>query len=135
MAIPFDTSVEAEYKDGFILSETELNDRSAYVPLEMVVMDGDEVPTGPNTLSDIVEKRPEADHGKLVRFSVFYKNARYDIPWADMPENARPIRLRDRSRWLDQDGNSGFTDWEGCRIGYQWNDETGKNFKHIKELH
>jgi hypothetical protein len=128
--LPLDTSVEAEYQDGFILSETEQNDQSAYV--EMIEVDG--VPTGPNTLSDIIEKRPEAEHGKMVRFSVYYHNARYDIDWRLLPDNARPIRFRDRSRWLDENGDSGVTDWHGCRFGWQWTDEQGRNQQFVKEL-
>lgn len=128
--IPFDTSVQAEYEDGFILDETEQGDISAYIECPLV----DGVPTGHNTFSDILNKRPEAEHGKMVRFSVFYKDQRLDFDWTTLPDNARPIRFRDRSSWLDGDGNTGVTDWQGCRAGYQYNDEQGKNHKHIEEL-
>lgn len=128
--LPIDTSVEAEYSDGFILSETEQNDQSAYVPCPEV----DGVPTGPNTLNDILEKRPEAEHGKMVRFSVYYKDARYDINWTTLPENARPIRFRDGYNYLDGSGNEVFGGWTAIRFGYQYNDQNGNNHKEIQEI-
>ena len=127
---PIDTSVEAEYSDGYILSETEQNDISAYVDCPLV----DGVPTGPNTLNDILEKRPEALHGPMVRFSVFYHDARHDVMWEGLPTNARPIRFRDGYNYLDGSGNEVFGGWTGCRFGYQYNDESGKNIKEVKEL-
>lgn len=132
--IPIDTSCEAEYEDGFILSETEQNDQSAYIPMEIVIMEGKKIPSGPNTLNDILERRPEAVHGKMVRFAVFYNGARYDINWRDLPDNARPIRFRDRSSWIDDEGRTGVTDWHGCRFGYQYTDENGKNVQQVEEL-
>lgn len=128
--IPHDTSVEAEYEDGFILNETEQNDQSAYI--EMVIVDG--VPTGPNTLNDILKKRPEVEHGRMIRFSVFYKNQRHDVDWTTLPDNARPIRFRDRSSWIDGQGRTGVTDWQACRFGYQYNDEDGRNQQEVMEL-
>lgn len=128
--VPFDTSVEAEYEDGFVLSETEQNDRSAYIKLELV----DGVPTGPNTLNDIVNKRPEAKHGKMVRFSVFWKGERKDMMWAELPADARPIRLRDGTNVLDSNGQQTFGGFHACRWGFQYTDENGKNQQFIKEL-
>lgn len=128
--VPFDTSVEAEYEDGFILSETEQHDRSAYIPLE----DVDGVPTGPNTLNDIVNRRPEAEHGRMVRFSVFWQGHRYDLMWDELPANARPIRLRDGSNSLNDRGEQVFNGYHACRWGYQYTDDNGKNQQFIKEL-
>lgn len=119
--LPFDTSCQAEYADGFILDETEHNDVSPFTGIH-------------NILNDILEKRPEAEHGKMVRFSVFYHNARYDIDWRGLPENARPIRFRDRSFWMDDQGRTGVTDWQACRFGFQYNDENGKNIQEVQEL-
>lgn len=118
--LPIDTSVEAEYADGYIHSETELNDLSPYTEVD-------------NTFNDILNKRPEARHGKLVRFSCFYKNQRYDVDWTTLPDNARPIRFRDGFATLDNNGNEahGFS---ACRFGYQFRDKDGKNIKEIKEL-
>lgn len=128
--LPEDSSVEAEYEDGFILNETDNFDQSIYVPM----IDVRGIPSGPNTLTDIIEKFPEHLHGRMIRFSVYWKNARYDIDWTMLPENARPIRFRDRSSWIDGSGNTGQTDWQGCRFGYQYNDAIGKNHQEVREL-
>lgn len=130
MRLPIDTSVEAEYADGFILSETELDDRSIYIPLEIV----DGVPTGPNTLNDILEKRPEAEHGPMIRFSVYFKNLRYDINWTELPDNARPIRFRNFTGDLHPDGSVTNKTINWLRFGYQYTDENGKNVQEVQEL-
>lgn len=118
--LPLDTSVQAEYEDGYIHDETEQGDVSPYTSVH-------------NILNDIIEKRPEAEHGKLVRFSVFYKDQRHDVNWRDLPDNARPIRFRDGFITLDESGNE-TSGWSGCRFGYQYNDATGKNIKEVMEL-
>lgn len=120
--LPFDTSVQAEYADGFILDETQLNDKNPFDE-----SDG-------NTFRAILNGLAVPEHGKMVRFSVFYHDARYDIDWTTLPDNARPIRFRDRSAYIDGDGNEGITDWQGCRFGYQFNDENGKNIQEVQEL-
>lgn len=117
--LPIDTSVEAEYTDGFILSETEHGDVSPFTGVH-------------NILNDILEKRAEAEHGRLVRFSVFYKNKRYDIDWTVLPDNARPIRFRHGFVTLDNTGAS-ERGWSGIEFGYQYT-ENGKNIKEVKEL-
>jgi hypothetical protein len=127
--LPFDTSCEALYEDGYILSETDQGDISAYVDCPLV----DGIPTGPNTFDDILKKRPVAKHGKMVRFSVFYKNRRYDVDWTAVPDNARPIRFRDGSNSLDGSGNEVFNGYHAVRLGYQYT-ENGKNTKEIKDL-
>lgn len=119
-ALPLDTSCEAEYADGFILSETECGDISPYTGVN-------------NTLNDILEKRPEAEHGKLVRFSVFYKDMRYDVDWTGLPDNARPIRFRDGYLIAHPDG-SDERGWSAIRFGYQFTDENGKNVKEVQEV-
>lgn len=118
--LPLDTSVEAKYKDGFILSETEQNDVSPYAPPF-------------NTLNDILEKRPEAEHGRMVRFSVFFRNQRYDVDWTTLPDNARPIRFRTGFNTLAADGSQ-TSGWVSIQFGYQYRDENGKNIKEIQEL-
>jgi len=120
MATPYDTSVEATYADGFVLSETELNDVSPY-------------DAGRNVLNAILEKHPEAEHGRMVQFSVFYRGKRYDIDWTTLPDNARPIRFRDGFSGIDQDGNV-VSGWSGMRFGYQYNDPTGRNRQEVQEL-
>jgi hypothetical protein len=121
MTIPQDTSVESEYQDGYIHNEAELNDVSPYE-------------SGRNVLYDILEKRPEAEHGKMVRFSVFWKDHRYDINWCDLPDNARPIRFRDGNFSKDMSTGEERFWWSAVRFGYQFNDSTGKNIKELKEL-
>lgn len=122
MADPLDTSCEAEYEDGYVHSETERDDISAFED-------------GRNVFYDILERHLEAEHGRMVRFSVFYQNLRYDIDWRDMPDNARPIRFRHGFSTYDQSTGeviaSGFS---GMSFGYQYNDETGKNHKEIFDL-
>lgn len=119
-SVPLDTSIAAEYADGFILDETALGDTSPYTGIH-------------NIFNDVLKKRPEAEHGTMVRFSVFYHNNRYDIDWTTVPENARPIRFRD----MEQDSVGGQiieTRTVGCHMGYQFTDENGKNQQFIKEL-
>lgn len=118
---PLDTSCEAEYADGYVHSETELDDVSPYE-------------NGRNIFYDILERRPEVDHGPMIRFSVFYQNQRYDIDWRGMPKNARPIRFRDGYNTLYVETGAMESGWTGMRFGFQWNDETGKNHKEIIEL-
>jgi len=120
MSLPIDGSCEAEYADGYIHSETEHDDVSPY--------------TGEhNILNDILEKRPEAEHGPLVRFSTFYKDQRYDVDWNDLPDNARPVRWKRME--ADQVGGE-ITEVRLTKVGfgYQWNDETGANHQEVVEL-
>lgn len=142
--LPLDTSCRATYADGYVLDETELDDKwPEEREREVEVLDpttGE--PTGEkkieqyhiNILAAIIEKLPEAEHGRMVLFSVFYRDARYDIDWSNMPDNARPIRFRDFKRSLNTaTGEQKF--WcDGCRMGYQYNDESGKNVKKVEEL-
>ena len=118
--LPLDTSVEAEYTDGFILSETQENDVSLYF-------------NGKNTFYDILEKQPEAIHGPMVRFTAYWKNAKYDIDWLAVPKNARPIRYRHGYSSIDGSGNVG-SGWSGITFGYQWTDEQGNNQQEVVEL-
>lgn len=115
-------SIEAEYSDGYIHNEAQLNDISPFEPDR-------------NILNDILEKRPEAEHGQMVRFSVFHNKARIDIDWVELPPSARPIRYKHMERdhnlegvWVDEARlvKVGF--------GYQYNDSSGKNHEIIQEL-
>lgn len=120
MALPIDGSCEAEYADGYTHSETNFDDVSPY--------------TGEhNILNDIIEKRPEIEHGSLVRFSCFYKNQRYDVDWHDLPDNARPVRWKR----MEADSVGGvITEVRLMQVGfgYQYNDENGKNIQEVREL-
>jgi hypothetical protein len=119
--LPMDTSVEAEYEDGFVLSETEHDDVSPYTGVN-------------NILNDILERRPEVEHGKMIRLSCFYRDMRYDVDWTTLPDNARPIRFRDGANHFDPATGDHWSEWVGCRFGYQYNDENGRNFKEVHEL-
>ena len=102
-SLPLETSCQAEYEDGFILDETENDDVS-------IVNDGK------NTFYDILDGHPEALHGPMVRFSVFWDNKRYDVDWTQLPDNARPIRFR--HGYLHQTGpNAGESGWTGVDFG------------------
>jgi hypothetical protein len=115
-----DTSIEAEYADGYIHSETENNDVSPYDPKF-------------NIFNDILEKRPEAEHGRMVRFSCFYQNNKYSVDWNKLPDNARPIRFRDASS-STTGGVTTFNGYHGVRFGYQFNDANGRNVQEVSEL-
>lgn len=117
--LPIDTSVEAEYADGFILSESELGDISPYNPNH-------------NVLRAIIDQEPVAEHGKLVRFSVYYKDNRYDVDFTTLPDDARPIRFRHGIATLDGAGNL-ESGWSGVDFGYQYN-VNGKNIQEVKQL-
>lgn len=118
--IPYDTSVEAEYSDGYILSETEHGDISPYDAKH-------------NIFRAILNRDAEGEHGAMVRFSCFYKNTRHDVNWTQLPDNARPVRFKS----FERQSNGG--DWIGeavltkLEFGYQCT-EDGKNYQEIKEL-
>lgn len=117
--LPLDTTIRAEYEDGFILDETELGDANPY---------GEG-----NTFTAVLNGQPEAEHGALVKFSAFWKNARYDVDWTQLPDNARPIRYR--HGYIVQMGpNAGESGWTGIDFGYQYNDEDGKNHEVKEEI-
>lgn len=123
---PADGFVEAEYADGYVHSQYELEDQSPYEP-------------GRNTFSDIERFHPVADHGKMVRFSVYLHKDRIDIDWTAVPENARPIRFYyfERDDQLFSDGH--IEEGPGQRlmslhVGYQWNDKFGRNHKRVSDF-
>lgn len=119
--LPLDGSCQGEYADGYIHDETTLNDVSPY----------DETR---NVLNDIIEKRPEAEHGKLVRFSCFYNNQRYDVTWDGLPENARPVRWK-RMEADMVDGDITEVRMTKVGFGYQYNDPIdGHNIQEVVEL-
>ena len=117
--LPIDSSIEAEYEDGYVHSETELDDIPQFGK--------------GNVFTDILSRKLEADHGRMVRFSVYWKNERHNINWTMLPDNARPIRFRHGYNTLHVDGTveSGFS---GVDFGAQWNDESGRNQQEVIEL-
>jgi len=119
--LPLNTSIQAEYEDGFILDETEHDDISPY-------------DSNHNILRAILNKDPEAEHGKMVRFSVFYQNQRHDIDWRGLPDNARPIRFRNFSGDFAEGGVITNKRLNWLNFGYQYTDENGKNVQEVREL-
>jgi hypothetical protein len=119
--LPLDTSCQAEYEDGYVLDETELNDVSQHVE-------------GKNVFHDILNRLPEAEHGRMVRFSVFWKDRIYNIDWTGLPDNARPIRFRHGFAQMSVSGDLQERGWSGVDFGAQWNDEDGSNQQYVEEL-
>lgn len=119
--LPLDTTVQAEYEDGFVLDETQHDDAPQF---------GDDG----NIFTDILQKRAETQHGRMVRFSCFWKDQRYDVDWTDLPDNARPIRFRHGYYTRSLDGSYEEKGWSGVDFGYQYNDEDGANHKEVLEL-
>ena len=127
--------LEAEYQDGYIHSELKLRDVSPYTDKA-------------NIFSDILNKRPVPEHGKMVRFSLIGAERRFDIDWSEFPEEAKPIRFIHKSLVQDQvttvnpDG-SGLS-WEDVGdprvvidsydFGYEYWDENGKKQKAVKTV-
>jgi len=116
--MPLDSSVQAEYQDGFILDETELNDINPY---------GEG-----NVFRAILNKSPETEHGEMIRFSVFWKDNRYDVDWTTVPGDARPIRFRHGYHTQYPDG-SVETGFSGVDFGWQGTVD-GKSHKEIMNL-
>jgi hypothetical protein len=121
MPLPIDSSVEAEYADGYIHSETDLEDVSSFK-------------LNANVFYDILNNLLEPEHGRLVRFSCFWKDQRYDIDWRDLPDNARPIRFRHGYSKMNMAGQILESGFSGVDFGYQWNDESGANHQEVLEL-
>lgn len=127
---PYDGSVEAEYEDGYTHSETELGDVSPYDPIR-------------NILNDIIEKRPEAEHGRLVRFSLYHNDHRYDVDWTNLPDNARPIRFKHKRNVINerlQENGEWVTAGEPIEhldsvdFGYQFTNDAGENVQEVIEV-
>lgn len=119
LPIPIDGSCRATYADGFVYDETQLKDIGQY--------------GHKNVFDDILYKRPEAEHGRMVEFSVFFNNTRYDFDWTELPDNARPIRFKDLE--IDTQGGQVVAKrLMRMHIGYQFNDSTGQNVKVIEDI-
>lgn len=119
--LPLDTSCQAEYEDGFVLDETERGDASLFAE-------------GKNVFHDILNRLPEPEHGRMVRFSCFWRDRRYDVDWTILPDNARPVRFRHGYATMSVDGSLLESGFSGVDFGAQWNDDDGANQKLIQEL-
>lgn len=113
-------NLEAQYQDGFVHLEDE-QDKSLYKA------DG-------NVFHDIVNKLPEDDHGKMVRFSIVGKDTRYDIDWTKLPSNARPIYFRQMAQHHNLGTNETMVECLSHNFGYQYNDSDGNNHKEVQEI-
>lgn len=119
--LPLDTSCQAEYEDGYVLDETERDDVSSWVE-------------GKNVFHDILNRLPEAEHGRMVRFSVFWKDRMHSIDWTQLPDSARPIRFRHGFARMSVSGELQERGWSGVDFGAQWNDPDGSNRQHVEQL-
>lgn len=115
------TYIEAEYSDGYIHSEEQLNDISPYEPTR-------------NIFYDILNKLPEVEHGRMVRFTLFHDNMRHDIDWRDLPDNARPIRFKNMQRHASGTSWLGPAEIVTIDFGYQYTDENGNNVQEVKHI-
>jgi hypothetical protein len=112
---------EAEYADGYVHRE-DAQDHSPYV-------------SGKNIFSDVLESRPVAAHGPMVRFSLVTPDATHTIDWTVLPDNARPIRFKHMERDLNGDGQwDGAARLVGVDFGYQYTDESGRNVQEVMSL-
>ena len=114
-----DHILEAEYADGYIHRQDK-QDHSPYVSMA-------------NIFSDILEQRPVPTHGKQVALRLVGPTNTYSIDWSTLPDNARPIYLRNMS----VDTVNGMIETPYCtkyKFGYQYNDKNGKNYKEEQEI-
>lgn len=114
-----DVYIEAEYADGYIHREDEV-DASSYVE-------------GKNIFSDILERRPESEHGPTVRFSLITPDEDFHVDFNALPANARPVRyMHVEGDFLD----GGLIDRRILSIdfGYQYTDDDGNNVQEIVEI-
>lgn len=113
--------VEAEYADGYIHREDE-TDASAYVE-------------GRNVFYDIVERRPEVEHGPMRRFSLITPARIFSVDWRQTPPGAVPIRDKHMERRATADGQ-----WledprmVSIEFGYLYRDEDGQVVRVTREL-
>lgn len=113
--------LQAEYADGYLHDELALNDVSPYAE-------------GRNVFYDILERKPEPEHGPLKRLTLFTDGERFDIDWTRVPEGARPIRFRKMELDLVQTGEPQEARCVGVVFGYQYNDADGKNHQVVEEF-
>lgn len=120
----FGVLVQAEFEDGFVLTEDQ-SDQSLYEE-------------GRNTFFDILHGLPEAEHGRMVRFSAITAKRTYSVDWRELWDvaNPRPIYYREMER--DADGATG--EWLGPPralrhfFGSQYNDAFGRNVQKVQEI-
>jgi hypothetical protein len=113
--------IEAEYSDGFVLQEDEA-DLSPY-------------DAGRNIYHAILNRRPEIEHGKMVRFSLVLQDGILNVDFTTVPDNARTHLERHMER--EHDGEShwlGAVICKGIDFGYVYDDEDGVERGEIYEV-
>lgn len=114
--------IEAEYADGYVLTEGE-NDVSPFDP-------------GRNIFHAIVNRTAEPEHGKTVRFTLFVADHRVDIDCTKLPDDTTFIREKHMER--DADINTG--QWledpriVGIDFGYSFINDEGIETKELVEV-
>lgn len=121
--MPYGAILEAEYEDGFVLTEDE-RDVSPY----------DEER---NIFHAILTGAPEEDHGQMVRWSVIFGEKTFSVDWKELwsVDNPRPIYYRNMERSRSSDGS--YDSGPMCLahfFGYQYNNPDGSNFQKKQEL-
>ena len=111
--------LEAQYADGYVLREDE-HDHSPYDSMK-------------NIFHAILHQRPVKPHGKMVRFSLVGPDVTHTIDWTTLPDNARPIYLRQMESDLLA-GGEGEARCMSHHFGYQYNDPAGHNHKELQEI-
>lgn len=116
-----DIYLEAQYSDGYLVREDD-EDRSAYED-------------GRNVFFDILHGLPVAEHGPMVRLSLFTGRWTYSIDWRSLPAGSRPIRFKHMERDFSASGEP-RGDPRVARIdfGYQFTDEQGNNLQEVLNL-
>lgn len=118
--MPLDVYLEAQYADGFILREDE-QDHSPYN-------------TGRNIFHAILNRKPELAHGAMVRYSLVTPAQTHSVDWANLPDNARPIRFKHIERCSM--GGQWVEEPRTVRIdfGYQYTDAEGANVQEVIQI-
>ena len=99
-----DGVIEAEYSDGFVANEN-MPYVDSSITMNMAI------------LSQINEKQ----HGRMKRFSMYFKNNRIDVDWTKTPIGSKPIRIKNMSRKLNFDNPfTNSTEMLSIEFGYEY---------------
>lgn len=115
--------LEAEFEDGYVLTEDDA-DQSPY--------DEDR-----NVFHCILHARAEADHGRMVRWTMYLNGQEHTVNWKELWafDNPRPIYFRKMSREFNPE--SGWTGPATCHehnFGYQYNADDGSNVQEVEQI-
>lgn len=117
-----DIYLEAEYQDGYKHNQRDLRDVSLYMP-------------GKSVGYDIRTHQPAADHGPLVKVTLYHPGGEHTLNWAALPEGAKFIffkhierRFNAEQMWLEEPRIVGID------FGYEYKGEDGKTHKHVENI-